>query len=83
VIPSIDIVWKQQQEIILRIMKNRKLTIVGDGRCDSPSFSAKYGTYTIMEAKTSAILDFSVVQCTETGSSDGWNSKDSKEPCPN
>nr|XP_006825235.1 PREDICTED: uncharacterized protein LOC102801276 [Saccoglossus kowalevskii] len=40
-----------------------------DGRCDSPVYSAKYGTYTIMEQESGSILDFQVVQSTETGSS--------------
>ena len=69
VLPSIDKFWIKQQNILLRNMAGRELTLIGDGRCDSPGYSAKYCTYILMEATTSAILDFSVVQVTETGSS--------------
>ena len=37
------------------------LDIIGDGRCDSPGYNAKYGTYTVMDVQTNNILDFSVV----------------------
>ena len=41
----------------------------GDGRCDSPGYSSKYGTYSLMDSATDHILDYSLVQVTETGSS--------------
>jgi len=41
----------------------------GDGRCDSPGHNAKYGTYTFMDCDTGKIVSFSVVQVTETTSS--------------
>lgn len=69
VIQSINTFWIKQQQILLRIMGGKKLCLVGDGKCDSPGYSAKYSTYTLMEASTSAILDFNVVHVTETGSS--------------
>lgn len=50
-------------------MKRKPIIIYGDGRCNSPGFNAKYCTYTVMEAMTSAILDFNIVQVSETGSS--------------
>ena len=34
----------------------------GDGRCDSPGFCAKYGTYSCMDLKTNNILDLQLVQ---------------------
>ena len=43
--------------------------VCGDGRCDSPGHSAKYGTYTLMDEKTNFIIEFSVVQVTEVSSS--------------
>ena len=36
---------------------------------DSPGFSAKYCTYTFMDSATSVIPDFSLVQVSETTSS--------------
>ena len=41
----------------------------GDGRCDSPGYSAKYCTYSIMNSVSDLILDYNLVQSTETGSS--------------
>jgi len=35
---------------------------------DSPGYSAKYCTYTLMDSATDLILDYSLVQCTETSS---------------
>ena len=37
------------------------IDLVGDGRCDSPGYSAKYGTYTLMDSSNNNILYFSVV----------------------
>jgi hypothetical protein len=34
----------------------------GDARCDSPGYSAKYGSYTLMDLVTKKILDFQLVQ---------------------
>ena len=41
----------------------------GDGRCDSPGYSAKYCTYYIMDSVSGLILDYNLVQSTETESS--------------
>nr|XP_022296455.1 uncharacterized protein LOC111106186 [Crassostrea virginica] len=62
VLPVIDMYYREQQTDILQKMKRKPLVVCGDGRCDSPGFNAKYCTYTVMEATTSAILDFNVVQ---------------------
>ena len=41
----------------------------GDGRCDSPGYNAKYCTYSLMDSATGLIIDYSLVQVTETGTS--------------
>ena len=46
-----------------------QLDLLGDGRCDSPGFSAKYGTYTVMDSITNYILDFHVSHCKMAGNS--------------
>ena len=62
--------WIKSQSAILKQMKqNRSVDVCGDGRCDSPGHSAKYGTYTLMDEKTNLIIEFSVVQVTEVTSS--------------
>ena len=41
----------------------------GDGRCESPGHSAKYGTYTLMDSDSGKVVAFSVVQVSEVTSS--------------
>ena len=41
----------------------------GDGRCESPEHSAKYGTYTLMDNASDKMVAFSVVQVSEVTSS--------------
>ena len=42
--------------------EDKHLILGGDGRCDSPGFSAKYGTYTLMELQHNVILYIELVQ---------------------
>ena len=41
----------------------------GDGRCDSPGYSAKFGTYTLMNSADNQIIDFTVTHCSIAGNS--------------
>ena len=41
----------------------------GDGRCDSPGYSAKYGTYYLMNTETNIIVDFQVAHVSQAGNS--------------
>ena len=62
--------WKQQRKRMLQPLKQQeKVVLVGDGRCDSPGYSAKYCTYTFMEANTSNVVDTMVVPVTEVSNS--------------
>ena len=49
--------------------QSSSMDVCGDGRCDSPGHSAKYGTYTLMDEKTNLIIEFSIVQVMEATSS--------------
>ena len=40
-----------------------------DGRCDGPGYSAKYCKYSLMDSATDLILDYKLIQSSETGSS--------------
>ena len=53
------------KETISSIINNGSVTLIGDGRCDSPGHSAKFGTYTMMDANTGKIVDTVVVAVTE------------------
>ena len=56
--------YQQQQSTLLNNIKaeGRDLIIGDDGRCDSPGHSAKYGTYSLMDAEQNKILDSPLVQ---------------------
>ena len=58
--------WQKHQEV-LGFIGNNEVTLLGDGRCDSPGYSVKYGTYTFMEHSSSLEVDFTVVQFAEPG----------------
>lgn len=36
--------------------------LAGDGRSDSPGFSAKYGSYTFLDLTTTAVVHLELVQ---------------------
>ena len=57
VFPVIDETWKSHQETLLQ-SKVDPVSIIEDGRCDRPGYSAKYCTYTVIEQSSDKILDF-------------------------
>lgn len=69
--PVVQHTWSLLQEVELKKIKeqNRQIRLAGDGRCDSPGFSAKYCTYSLLDIETQRIITFVVVKVTETGSS--------------
>ena len=71
VFPVINEFFIKQKEEIVDYLKwqNRPLDVSGDGRCDSPGFTAKYGAYTVMNTENDKILDFSLTQVSQTTSS--------------
>ena len=67
--PSVNKVYKTAHDKIIGTLSNCSVNVVGDGRCDSPGFNAKYGTYTLMNEKTNLTLDFHIVQVSTVGNS--------------
>lgn len=67
--PIVHTVYTDTKEALLGYMGDDPTTLLGDGRCDSPGFSAKYGTYNIMDAATGAVLTFSLKQVNANTSS--------------
>ena len=51
----------EHQVDIFNEVRNTEVVEGGDGRCDSPGHSAKYGTYSIVNTASSKVLDFSLV----------------------
>ena len=58
-----------QQSIIAKGLLANLLHVIGDGRCDSPGYNAKYCTYTIMDATMQEIIDFNVTHVATAGNS--------------
>uniref|UniRef100_A0A8W8JEL4 Uncharacterized protein n=1 Tax=Magallana gigas TaxID=29159 RepID=A0A8W8JEL4_MAGGI len=60
VVPASIFTWDFHQHTLLAEYQGRSLTLGGDARCDSPGFTAKFGSYTLMELSSGKILDFQV-----------------------
>ncbi|XP_077512495.1 uncharacterized protein LOC144123549, partial [Amblyomma americanum] len=67
--PAIDRVWKEEQKSLLQELQGQQVNLAGDGRADSPGFSAKYGTYTLLDVERHKVLHFEVVQSNDAGGS--------------
>lgn len=67
--PVVHRAWSAHQQGIFSRNNNTELVLCGDGRCDSPGYSAKYCTYTMMSEDSGEIVNFKIVQVTETNSS--------------
>ncbi|KAI8494608.1 hypothetical protein Bbelb_278340 [Branchiostoma belcheri] len=63
--------WAEQQLTMLNVLSAEGEPIVcgGDGRADTPGHCAKYGTYTLLELRKTAVLDVQLVQSNEVGGS--------------
>ena len=70
-LPVIDRHWAEEKKKVESSLMSVPITLAGDGRCDSPGYSAKYCTYTLMADTSEKVVDFEVVQVTEAKSSVG------------
>ncbi|KAF4114136.1 uncharacterized protein LOC131539617 [Onychostoma macrolepis] len=62
--------WKVTQNVNLQWLRQAEKVIVGgDMRADSPGYSAKYGSYTMMDLHTNTVVDIQLVQSNEVGGS--------------
>lgn len=61
---AVSNVWKEHQNSMLTVLQVEKKPLIlgGDGRCDSPGFSAKYGSYTFLEIEHNVVLNIELVQ---------------------
>ncbi|XP_077867910.1 uncharacterized protein LOC100376482 [Saccoglossus kowalevskii] len=51
------------------LQNGRSLCIGGDGRCDTPGHSAKFGSYSVMDLDNGTMIDIQLVQSNEVKSS--------------
>ena len=56
--------WKEHQQQLLHSLSGNEngLILAGDGRCDSPGYSAKFGSFTLLEQQINRVVDFQLVQ---------------------
>ena len=79
-LPAVDRAWTDEKSKVLNDAKvDDYINLNGDGRCDSPGYSAKYGTYTMMNDE-GKIVTFNLVQSTEVSSSNAME-KEGFERC--
>ncbi|XP_072047510.1 uncharacterized protein [Amphiura filiformis] len=69
--------WHFERDTLWRTWKDLILKLSGDGRCDSPGFSAKYCTYVMMDMDTGKVVDIQTISVNEVSSSNAME----KEGC--
>ena len=69
--PTISIEWKEQQTNRISQLKGKDggLVVAGDGRCDSPGHTAKYGSFTFIEQRLQKVVTLQLVQKNEVKNS--------------
>ena len=67
IIPEVQRYWEQMKNEIWDILSGESVILCGDGRNDSPGFSAKYCMYAMMEQYLDIIVDVEVVDKRQTG----------------
>ena len=58
--------YLMQQDAVLEYLRGNNLQLSGGDRCDSPGYSTKYCTYSLMDSATDLILDYKLIQSSET-----------------
>ena len=56
--------WRKQQALLFQKLQQMDggLILAGDGRCDSPGHTAKFGSYSVIEQRIRRVLDVQLVQ---------------------
>lgn len=64
--PTIVEIWNEHQTTYIEETKEagRRICIGGDGRCDTPGHSAKFGSYSVMDLDKGKVIDVQLVQVT-------------------
>ena len=62
--PSASRVWEKEKAALIAAAQNRglPLNLGGDGRADSPGYSAKFGSYSIIDLDQNKVIDVQLVQ---------------------
>ncbi|XP_064471007.1 uncharacterized protein LOC135385556 [Ornithodoros turicata] len=65
-LPAVTQVSTTERECLLSSLQDRNVDLLGDGRCDSPGHSAKYLTYSFMDAASQKIINSVQIQVGES-----------------
>ncbi|XP_065289971.2 uncharacterized protein [Dermacentor albipictus] len=65
-LPSVTTVWDEHQKSLLTELSDTSLQLCGDGRCDSPGYSAKFLSYSFLCPKKRKIVHTEQVQVKES-----------------
>jgi len=61
-----------QQDAAEEFVWDSTLKKSDDGRCDSPGYSAKYRMYSLMDSAIDLILDYKLIELSDTEKEDNW-----------
>ena len=64
--PAVNRCWENEQLSLLQSLQGKAIALGGDGRCDSPRHSAKYGAYHLVELDLNKVLVVELVQVSIT-----------------
>ena len=68
--PTLNSFYKRYRSKIINICTAREENkFIGDGRSNSPGYSAKYGTYSLMSTDLNKIVDFFVLHVSTAANS--------------
>lgn len=67
--PAVHSTWDYERQTLWGSLEGRNVRLAGDGRCDSPGYSAKFCTYSMMDLDSNKVVDFELVQVTQATSS--------------
>ena len=67
--PVIHQAWSDHAASLRLIATGETLKFRGNGRCDSPGYSAKFCTYTLLEMTSGLIFDFELMHVAKSGRS--------------
>ena len=74
--PTLNSFYKRYRSKIINICTAREDNkFIGDGRSNSPGYSAKYGTYSLMSTDLNKIVDFFVVHVSTAANSSRMEKK--------
>ena len=62
--PTVIQFWKEHRLQLFDLLSTSEtgLVLSGDGRCDSPGYCAKFGSFTVIEQHINKVVDFQLVQ---------------------